>query len=346
MSAPAPAERIPEMPQRPPAISYSQATQKCGYALGFYRERATKGPPNAALLVGRAVHAGIQFHLAFGDTTQAVNEDGELVPVDPAQRAVEVALLEFETEVEREGGQGVVRWDEPHRLTRAGEVYRSDRGRIPSYEFGLQVVGLEVMAWCERFPGLRATSFERPFRVDIGNGWACSGRLDVETDVLAVDAWEVARVRPGPDAPEVLSCVLDLKTAADPWDVEGKELEKLEQAVLYQYARVLEDGRPPDLFAYHVIPHTGLQLRTLTFEATNDVDVMADGFDASAIQVIPVEYDEEVIERVLEHRLAPTIRAIEADALVPNTSGWWHSEKFCDYWEACPLGAAARRRTT
>lgn len=297
-------------------ISYSQASQKCGYALRFYRQRAPKGPRSIGLVVGDAVHAGIQYHLAFADVRERVDDDGVIHHVDP----VDVACLNAQQELDFQIERDYVRWDEPHRLTRAGQVYTSDRGRIPSYEFARAVVAHEVRAWCARFPALRSEAVERPVRLDIGQGWTLTGRLDVEAE----------------------GGVIDIKTSTDAWDVTGREFERLEQAQLYQYARLLEDGAPPAFFVFHVIPHSGLRFEMLADDNGQPAEVAPVDYDPEAIQVIEVAYDEAAVERAIEHRVAPQVRTIEADAYVPNTSGWWHDPKWCSYWEICPLGAAAR----
>src|SRR5262249_45965547 len=62
---------------------------------------------------------------------------------------------------------------------------------------------------------------------------------------------------------------------------------------------------------------------------------------STEIQVVDVPYDPKAVNRWLEHRVRTNIAAIEANAFVPNTSGWWCSERFCDFWNVCPLGAEA-----
>lgn len=112
--------------------------------------------------------------------------------------------------------------------------------------------------------------------------------------------------------------LIDTKTAAEPWD-EQKTEEAKPQLHYYQAWHRLKFGEPPAWTQFHILIK-----------------------GSTEIQVIDVPYDARAVNRWLEHRVRTNIAAIEANAFVPNTSGWWHSERFCDYWHVCPLGAAAR----
>jgi hypothetical protein len=116
--------------------------------------------------------------------------------------------------------------------------------------------------------------------------------------------------------------LIDTKTAAEPWDDE-KVRASAPQLRYYQawYRRTY--GQPPAWTQFHVL-----------IKGTTD------------IQVIDVPYDAAAINRWLEHVVRTNIAAIEAGAFVPNTAGYWHSERFCDYWHICPLGAAAHLEAT
>jgi hypothetical protein len=303
------------------SISWTQVSQKCLRALGYYREGAPLGPPSIALLQGRAVHAGIEHHLEHGD------------PV----AAVEAAHVALDFGIEEAGGLDGVAWEEPPRLTKSssdwplGRPYSGDEGNMPDLLVARTLTRLQVEAWIARFPALRVTQrpngsigLERKERFDLEDGWSMPVVYDVEPDEGGL---------------------IDIKVSRQPWDIAGKELDRVEQLRLYTHAKLILDGELPEFVVYHVLPRSSVEVGIEEpGERGGRPAVVMTGYDAGAIQIIEIDYDPAAVVRVLKHRVAPTIAAIEANAWVPNTSGWWCSRKFCDYWDLCPFGAAARER--
>lgn len=111
--------------------------------------------------------------------------------------------------------------------------------------------------------------------------------------------------------------VIDYKSARNPWSAERLE-QKKPQAYLYMAAFVQEYGIPPKAFEFHVFSRT-----------------------SPAIAVWPVVYEPAAINRYLTYVVRPKIAAIEAGIFPANTDGWHCSERWCDYWQHCPMGAAA-----
>lgn len=111
--------------------------------------------------------------------------------------------------------------------------------------------------------------------------------------------------------------LIDTKTASEPWD-EQKIEAGTPQLRYYQAWYRRKFGESPAWTQFHVM-------------VKGSID----------IQVIDVPYDTVAVNRWLEHVVRTNIAAIEANAYVPRTDGWWHSERFCDFWHVCPLGAAA-----
>lgn len=112
--------------------------------------------------------------------------------------------------------------------------------------------------------------------------------------------------------------LIDTKTASEPWD-EDKIAAGAPQLRYYQAWYRRKFGEPPAWTQFHVMVKGSVE-----------------------IQVIDVPYDAAAVNRWLEHVVRTNIAAIEASAYVPRTDGWWHSERFCDFWHVCPLGAAAQ----
>jgi hypothetical protein len=274
-------------------VSWSQMSKPCPVQLKGQREHWAKGPTGIALLYGRAGHAGIEYHL----TTQ-----------EGSEAAVEIALSVFAEELgEAEQGSGV-RWDDPPRLTQAGQPYRGDEGRIPDLDVAYAGLTLQVGSWVEQFGSLRALApdgglpLERPITVPLDAygfpAWELEARLDVLTDEGGV---------------------VDLKFAKE-WKPDEID-DKLDQGHLYHLAYEAAFGHPAEYLTFHNGIKGTAEWRPLT-----------------------VEYCPAEIRRVLEHLVAPTIRMIEANAYTPNRSTPFpHSEKWCEFWHSCPFGAAASR---
>jgi len=57
-----------------------------------------------------------------------------------------------------------------------------------------------------------------------------------------------------------------------------------------------------------------------------------------------VNYDVTEPNRESFRYLAARVwESVVAGVFLPNTGGWWHSEKFCSFWNACPMGAPAEK---
>lgn len=111
--------------------------------------------------------------------------------------------------------------------------------------------------------------------------------------------------------------LIDTKTASEAWD--SKKIEAYAPQLRYYQAWYRRQfGGPPKWTQFHVLIK-----------------------GSTEVQVIDVPYDAAAVNRWLEHVVRTNIAAIEADAFVPRTDGWWCSERFCDYWHICPLGAEA-----
>jgi hypothetical protein len=116
--------------------------------------------------------------------------------------------------------------------------------------------------------------------------------------------------------------LIDIKSTGRMWD-DARARAHAGQLQLYAAAYYQSYHRPPSGAAFHVGDRN-----TLTWK------------------VFEVPWDPAKINLMLEHRIRPTIRMIEADAYVPRVDGWWHSPKHCEYWHDCPFGAALEETTT
>jgi hypothetical protein len=110
--------------------------------------------------------------------------------------------------------------------------------------------------------------------------------------------------------------ITDYKTAKEPWG-ETQVARAKAQAYIYQAAYRQLFDEPPSKFQFQVFARDSLTIQTF---------------------VIP--YDREAINQYIELDVKPRINSIDADVFIPNENGWWCSEKFCAYWNHCPLGAA------
>lgn len=195
-----------------------------------------------------------------------------------------------------------IRWDDPPRLTNSGQLYRGDEAKIPTVEVAEIAAAMQVKGWVDTFGSLGAV------RLD-----------DIECEVLVpVEGEDGWTIKTRLDLPTDEGGLVDIKTASRPWKDEEIDA-KLDQAHIYHLAYLHHFGRPAEYLTFHV----GLK-------------------GSPRWEVIEVPFDADAIARVLEYRVRPTIRMIRARAYQPNTMGWWHSERSCEFWGECPLGAKAR----
>lgn len=295
-------------------LSFSAATQKCGYQLWFYRLekdhefgkhlgrkhhlcrlclQAPEAPQAVALVYGNAVHAAIERLAQDGDLETAMR----FGHADLDERHRET--FQVWTESGEPAGRPI-RWDDQPRLTKHRRPYRGDEGRVPDLATGHRFLDQQVPAWERRFRGLRASAAEEHVQVPLWGpleGWLLTCYLDLPTSEGGL---------------------VDLKTSKERWKNEQID-EKLDQAHLYQLAYRHRYGHLPEYFAFHV----GVR-------------------GSTDWQVIDVPFDPVAADRMLEHTLMPAARTIETESYQPNRSGYWHSERYCDWWGICPLGKAAR----
>jgi len=110
--------------------------------------------------------------------------------------------------------------------------------------------------------------------------------------------------------------ITDYKTAKVPWGAVKVEAAKA-QAYIYQAAYRQIFDTQPKRFQFQVFSRGG-----------------------PTIQTFEIPYDREAINQHVELVVKPQIASIEAGIFIPNTEGYWCSEKFCSWWTHCPLGAA------
>lgn len=113
--------------------------------------------------------------------------------------------------------------------------------------------------------------------------------------------------------------ILDYKSAGKAWTPDKLEEHK-SQAFLYMGAEWSRTRTAPEWFEFIV-------------------------FIKGTDKIIPYrfDFDASLINRYIEYTVRPTIQTIEAGSYIPNTDFWGHDERYCEYWNVCPLGRAAQQ---
>jgi hypothetical protein len=211
-------------------VSHSQIANHCGYQLKFHRERAPRGPRGIQLVYGIAVHAGIEHEVR--------HHHGPDAAFDVALRT----LREQVQQLTRPSGRGL-RWEDRPRLTKKGEPFKADTGRLGDLASCERMAEIHVRAWIARFGEVEIRSVEETIRIQLRRpeGWEIECRLDM---IAAGDL------------------ILDVKTASEEWDRKLIEA-KAPQAHLYMAAFRQRYEKPPAGFEFHVLPKGSAEVQVV-----------------------------------------------------------------------------------
>lgn len=362
-------------------VSHSQISTggHCLRQLYYYRLGEERGPKGITATQGLAVHAGIEDFLVYHDVERAV-----LTALTDLEFRVE-ELGDGGTQWDDPPRLTKGYWYKREGYWKTmPQPYKGEEGAMPDLETAKAITEFMVRAWAMRFPDIRVTprtTCPECGGVNEENERRCpfceTSLVGIERKVRfplaphGIDGWEMTCVfdiepdapPPGVVPPAGWAEMVDLKVSREAWtkpleededpqrplthlDLTDKRFDKLEQARLYQQAKLALEGRLPSSFFFHNLPGTGVQVEVTQPDGEGPdkpFKVRPVGYDPAAIQVISVDYDAEAVETLMRYRVEPTIRAIEQNIYPPNTSGWWCTAKFCDYWHVCPLGELARK---
>ncbi len=182
----------------------------------------------------------------------------------------------------------------------------AQRAAIPDLMTAQSMLRKHLTAWATRYEGWQGQvlSIEKNVWVNLTK-FTPAWKLQCRLDAVVEE-----------DGKKI---ILDYKSAGKSWTPEKLEGHKA-QAYLYLGAEFYDTHVAPDFFSFLVF-----------LKGTDKVEEYRFPFDAKSVN------------RYLENVVRPTILSIEAGSYIPNTETWQHDERYCSWWNHCPLGAAAQK---
>jgi hypothetical protein len=168
-------------------------------------------------------------------------------------------------------------------------------------------------AW-ERVPAMLAAYMD-------DGVWSHSYRV-VGTEVAFNEPWIPGWIAHGTidlvlQAPDGTIVLDDHKTSGKGWRKGKESARNNNQASWYSYWYWVQHGVMPQ-FCWSIMRYDGTFERR--WSERNQAEILL------------------VVEKA--RQIARVIDLTGGEDLPPNTSGWWCSSKFCDFWNRCPFGAA------